>query len=466
MKLKLFFIVILFSSKAFCQDGKVQAIFDYKQFYTPYGATYIETYISFIASSLNYVKNKNGNLQSNIIVTQLIKKQNKIIDFKKYEVLGPELIDSIAVGFTDQKRFMLDPGKYELELEIMDLNDLDSTSTISYQSVEINFNEDAINISDIELIDYYKKTTEKNDFSKSGYDLYPLVTNYLPTEIEKLAYYFELYKKDSTCNSFLMRQYIQHYDTKEILDKYMDRSKVCLEKVKPEVSVFNIKKLPSGNYYLVVELRDKNNNLVTDKRLFFQRVNKNSIEDKEKHDAVSFNKLVTSDSIDEYISYLAPIAGEMERSIILHKKKGMTSQMKMNFFYNFWSMRNEANPKKEWLSYKAKVQKIDREYRTNMFRGYETDMGRVRLKYGDPNTIADRTNTSGKYPYQIWHYYHLEKANNVVFVFYKQQMIQQNFDLLHSNMPGEITNNQWQQFIEVDPSALDVNGNDVEAPGN
>lgn len=465
MKRLLLLLFILTNLHVFSQDGKTQAIFDYKQFYTPYGSTYIETYLSFVASSLYYMPNKNGNLQANILVTQVIKQKNEIVDFKKYEVLGPELIDSVAVGFNDQQRFMLQPGTYLLELEIMDLNDPDSTSIISNQFVHVSLNEGEINISDIELIDYYKKTEEKNNYSKSGYDLYPLVSNYIPTDIEKLAYYFELYKSDSSCNTFILQQYIRKYETKEILSKYIKRDKVCLIKVKPEISMFNIKKLPTGNYHLVIELRDKNNNVVTDKTLFFQRVNKDVDENMAMIDSIAFDDIVTKDSIDLFLSYLVPIASEMEKSIIQTKLDNMSAQLKMNFFYNFWSNRNKVNPKGEWLKYKEQVKEIDRKYSSNVQRGYETDRGRVELKYGKPNDIADRPNTSGKLPYQIWHYYHLEKANNVLFVFYQPQLVSKHYELLHSDLPGEVKNKNWKEFLKIDPNSLDFgNGRETEIP--
>lgn len=465
MKRLLLLILISTSNLVYSQDGKVQAIFDYKQFYTPYGSTYIETYLSFIASSLYYMPNKNNNLQSNILVTQIIKQKDEIIDFKKYEILGPELKDSLAVGFNDQQRFMLQPGTYLLEIEIMDLNDPDSTSTISNQFIHVNLNEGEINISDIELIDYYQKTDKKNNYSKSGYDLYPLVSNYIHSEIDKLAYYFELYKSDSTCNTFLLQQYIRQYDSKEILPKYIKRNKVCLEKVKPEINVFNIKKLPTGNYHLVVELRDKNNKVVTDKTLFFQRVNTKMDDENFMYDSISFEHLVSTDSVDKYLEYLTPIASEMEKSIIQTKADKMSNQLKVNFFYNFWSRRNEAFPKKEWLKYRQKVIEINRKYSTKLVAGYATDMGRIELKYGIPNSIANRPNNAGKLPYQIWHYYHLDKVNNVIFVFYQPDLISKSYELLHSDVPGEIKNKSWKQFLKIDPNAIDFgNGGDSEIP--
>lgn len=455
---KILFIwcVFAYTANLSAQKSRIQAIFDYKQFYTPYGGTYIETYLSFVASSLYYMPNDKGNLQSNILVTQILKKEDEIVDYKKYEVLGPELIDSVAVGFNDQQRFMLAPGKYLLEIEVMDLNDPDSTFTSSNQFIQVKLNEGQLNISDIELIDYYKKTTEKNSFSKSGYDLFPLVSNYLPTEIEKLAYYFELYKSDSTCNTFLLQQYIQNYESRDILPKYIKRDKVCLIKVKPEINVFDIKKLPTGNYELVVELKDKNDQVVADKRVFFQRLNSDIKENISLYDSIRFDDIISKDSIDIFLNYLVPIATDMERSVIDYKISQMEDQYKINFFYNFWVNRNEGNPKGEWLIYKDKIEAINLKYSTALTSGYKSDMGIVELKYGEPNSIENKANNSNKVPYQIWHYYHLNKSNNILFVFYQPNLVTKEYELLHSDLPGEIKNKNWKQFLKIDPNSIDT----------
>lgn len=462
IKRLLLFFIVLITCTSFAQKARIQAVFDYKQFNTPYGAPYIETYLSFIASSLHYAPNDRGQLQSNIMVTQIFKRDNQIIDFKKYEVLGPELIDSVAVGFTDQKRFQLQPGVYTMDIQLMDLNDPDSLYNSSTQLISVNEFKDNISVSDIEFIDYYKKTEQKNEFSKSGFDLYPLVSNYLSDDIEKLAYYFEIYERDSSDNDYLVTQYIEDYQTKDILGKFIKRKKMKLEKVKPMINIFNIKKLVSGNYNLVVEIRDSQNQLMAIKKIFFQRLNTSYKVDEEIVEQVSFNDVVSADSLDYYMTYLLPIATEVERGVILSKKEGLTDQMKMNYFYTFWSKRDQTNPKGAWEAYRKKVEEVDVVYATRRTRGYETDRGRVEIKYGKPNNVVKRPNSNGQYPYEIWHYYHLENSNDVVFVFYQPQVIRQDYELLHSDLPGEIKNTNWKSFLNVNPSVMDNAGIDIE----
>jgi GWxTD domain-containing protein len=463
--MKKFLLVLMFCITAFGSvKADVQAIFNYKQFYTPYGGTYIETYLSFIASSVKYKPNEKGILQSNLLVTQIVKQGQEIIDFKKYEILGPELSDSIAVGFKDQKRFMLSPGKYTLEIELLDLNSTDSIPVLTVQKIEIKFNKEEISLSDIELIDYFKKTTDKNEFSKSGFDIYPMVSNYLPTEIEKLGYYFEIYKLDELEEPFLLRHYIEKFESKEILTKYVKRERIKLNKVKPVINLFNIKDLPTGNYNLTVELIDKKNKLVTDKKVFFQRVNNNVESVLEVKNSIDFENFINQDSIEGYLKSLLPIASEMEYSIIDNKIKNMDGQKKLNFFYNFWSNRNESNPKEEWLVYKGKIREAQLRYGTSLKKGYETDRGRVFVKYGEPNTLSDNKSNAGSYPYQIWHYYRIGQVNNIVFVFYQPNLIGKDYELLHSDMKGEVQNRDWKSVVNFRVNGGNNDNRDSEIP--
>jgi hypothetical protein len=51
------------------------------------------------------------------------------------------------------------------------------------------------------------------------------------------------------------------------------------------------------------------------------------------------------------------------------------------------------------------------------------------------------------FPYEIWHYYKLDKMSNAKFIFYDTDLVNQAFDLLHSNVPGEPSEPSWQYII-------------------
>jgi len=444
--------LILFSLISIKGISGVQAIFNYKQFMAPSKEIYIESYLSFVSSSLKYKNPENPVLQARLLVTQYIKQGGEILDFKKYKVLGPELEDSIAVDFKDQQRFVLTPGYYQVEIEVIDLNDSLKTPTITSRTINIEGYKNKINVSDIELIDYFKKSDKnnKNEFSKSGFDIYPMISNYLPTDVEKLAYYFEVYNNQASKPKVLVKQYVETYYGNKILPNYLKRSVKILDQITPVMGVFNISKLPTGNYNLVIEIRDSSNKVIAKDKVFIQRVNTNvqiQVASKIISEEQQNSYLVFEDSIDYFLESMAIIGNSFEYNVLKGDKSKLTYEMKQNYFASFWQSRYGVDAIAQWNKYRALVYEAEQKYGTKIRRGYETDMGRVFIKYGRPNDIDERLNQQATYPYIIWHYYKANNQSNVMFVFYNSTAVNQDFELIHSTMQGEITNTNWKTYV-------------------
>ena len=85
-------------------------------------------------------------------------------------------------------------------------------------------------------------------------------------------------------------------------------------------------------------------------------------------------------------------------------------------------------------------------------------MGRVYLQYGPPNVMTQSYFEPAAFPYEIWHYYDLQGQRDKKFVFYTNDIATNDFQLIHSNAIGEITNNRWQNIIHSrtwDPYSID-----------
>ena len=128
------------------------------------------------------------------------------------------------------------------------------------------------------------------------------------------------------------------------------------------------------------------------------------------------------------------------------------------YFLNFWTDRNPVDPEGAWNEYKMRVTQANNEFKSMRIKGYKTDRGRVYLKYGKPNVITPSYNEPAAYPYEIWHYYELQGQRDKKFVFYSRDMVTNDFQLIHSNMLGEIANFRWQTIIYSrtwDPYSID-----------
>jgi GWxTD domain-containing protein len=341
-----------------------------------------------------------------------------------------------------------------MELSMSDYRNKDNPFSTS-QFVEINYPEDKISISDIQLLESYKKAETPNVLTKSGYDLVPYVSNYYPGNLNKIVFYAEIYNTDKVLGigeKYLLNFYIESQEIGGAVENNTGFLRQTANAANVLLSEFNISELPSGNYNLTIEVKNKNNELIAGKQLFFQRNNPDLIIKPEDITAINISesfvdKINSKDTLAEYIRSLHPITTESERGFIFNQLVGADIKMMQQFFYSFWKKRNSLNPESEWKKYKEQVVYTQKHFSTKIKKGYETDRGRVYLKYGPPNTIVDRPSEPGAYPYQFWHYYKTQIRGNSKFVFWNQDLVTNDYELLHSNVAGEVMNYRWQYML-------------------
>jgi len=468
-------IVLPILASLFCftfitlQAKNLQAYLNYTVFNVPGKGPFIETYMSVAGETVIYKKNDKGLFQGSIEVTFIFRQKDEIKDFDKYQLFSPEVQDTAAIDFSfiDQQRYFIPQGEYDMEITISDLN-TDKKPFSAIQPVVIKFDDSSLCFSGIQLVKSFSPSTEQNILTKGGFDLIPMVYNFYPESVNKLTYYTEIYNTEKnlgTGEKFLVVCMLKSFETGNALKEFVSYKKFDTRAVVPVLNEYDISRLPSGNYRMLIEVRNKNNEMVADNEIFFQRSNPNiqfNLEDLASIDINStFSSRITSnDTLQEFINCLDPIATELEKTFIYKQSKTADLKTKQQFFFNFWSSRDQVSPEKAWRDYYDQVIIVNNVYKTQISKGYETDRGRVYLKYGPPNIISESYNEPSSYPYEIWHYYELgESQRNKKFVFYTHDMITNNFKLLHSDAIGEISNYKWQVFLNnrwYDPYSVDT----------
>jgi GWxTD domain-containing protein len=458
--MKRFFQSVIFcfllTSIAIAQGKNVEAYLNYCTFNSPTAGPFIETYLSIIGSSLKHQKTPTGMKQANVEVTLVFKKGDKIVDFKKFSLKSPETMDSVAAAnFIDQQRFSLANGVYGLEIEIKDLNAPNAPKLAVTEQINIDFPSNEIVFSDIQLVESYKKSEKQNILTKSGYDLIPYVSHFYPKSMPNLTFYSEVYNTSKVIGGdekFLINYFIETADKGVKLSNYNSFSRKGAADVAILLGDFPIDKLPSGNYNLVLEARNKNNELLAQKKLFFQR--SNSGVELNLQDIASVNvdqtfvsKITNQDTLADLIRSIRPISSSLERTFADNQLKQSSLQLKQQFFYNFWFSRNALDPEKEWQDYNENVKIVNANFGSKIRKGYDSDRGRIYLQYGAPNTISQQYSEPSSYPYEIWHYYRIGNFNNRRFIFYNPELATNEFPLLHSDMFGEIYNPRWQIML-------------------
>jgi GWxTD domain-containing protein len=364
----------------------------------------------------------------------------------------------------DIQRYGLPNGDYTLDVSLRDVYSKGDTMSSS-DDFTINFSDNEVEFSDIELLTNYEKADKDSPGIKNGYLLTPYVFNYYPETLSKVSFYAELYntKKIIGSDPFLLTYYIRPFEIEKPLDKYIIRKRANAEDVNVVLGSFNIENLPSGNYLLVMEARNRNNEVIASKEVYFQRYNPDS--NFNLNDMMVLNpqntfvdKITNKDSMQMYIDYLSPISTEIERAYATGLIGSASLEELQKYFLNFWYERNSSDPEGEWNDYLVMVNHANEEFTSHRKLGYKSDRGRVFLQYGKPNVISDHHFEPAAYPYEIWHYYQLGNQRDKKFVFYAHDRGTNDFQLIHSNAIGELNNYRWQTVIyrrTWDPQSID-----------
>ncbi len=446
-------ITAILSITLSAQDMEVY--FMHASFNSPNGP-YIETYLSFIGKSLAYKSINKDETIAEVEVTVIFKQGDEIKQFDKYTIKHPGSLDTLKTtnNFVDQQRYRLENGIYNLEIIVKDLNS-DGSINKFVDIITIDYNDRDLKFSEIQFIENAEESKEESVKTKNNLDLTPYVSNFFPQNIDRLMFYVELYNSDNKINDdFMLRYYIEKFESKREFSELSRFRRMTAAPINPLLGELNIESLPSGNYNLVLEVRNRNNELIQSKRIFFQRSKFTQRTNDElvtftdfEFDNMFYGDVTNEDSLKEYISSLRPLANTIEQSFIDYRVISAPKQALQQFFIDFWRARDPINPNRSWMIYKEQVDFVNRSYTTFISKGYQTDRGRVYLQYGTPNSIYVSKHEPSAYPYEIWQYHEVANERNKRFVFYNPALVGEEFELLHSELTGEIKNPNWERLL-------------------
>ena len=441
-------LLLFFSKLSTSQD--LTAYLYLAQFKTTEKSTYVETYLNIIGNTVAFKKNKDGLFQSEIEILYLFKQDNKIKAFEKHILKSPTVQDSVASlpNYIDVQRIAVANGIYNFEIRIIDLND--TLNKFSYKDiVNISMGEE-FQFSDIELVKSYKKTEETNVLSKNGTDIVPYVSSFYTDNMDTITFYTELYN-EGRIDDYLLQYHIEKQNKEEILNKFIAYKKIKAKKLTPIIKSFNIKDLPTGNYNLVLTIKNKENKIVCNKKFFFQRYNSRILQEQDtvhldSYGLAELQGLTNIALLKDYIKSTIPVLNQRELFKTNNILKSDDIVLLKNYFNNYWKSVSR-NPEQDWEIYKQKVNRVNMLYSSQIKRGYESDRGIVFLKYGKPNNIDYSNHEPSSYPYEIWHYFVVNEETNKRFIFYNPEIAGEDYTLLHSDVTGEKYNPYWQKDL-------------------
>ena len=352
--------LLFLMSTATVLNAKPQVFFNYKIYYTPDHQPYISTLLQFSSGTFKY-KGEPGGLVANVEITQIFRHRDSVVFFDKYLLNSPLMIDSVVSDFYDAQRYGIGPGIYNYELIIKDVISGDIVS--GEQAIRIDeFTPDKIKLSDIEFIEDAYKTDQQSNFVKNGFFTLPYLTNYYPPEINKIAFYFEIYNANQVLKEgeeYLVTYSITDYKTGIPFESIFKFQRTKAQAITPIIAYLPIETLPSGEFDLKINLINSTNDTIETKSCYFQRRNNISASENLSLENItidnSFQTLVPRDSIPYFLASIMPISPGFDYETIRMMLKGNDTTMMAKYFYSFWVTTSPGKPYEGWVKYKAQV---------------------------------------------------------------------------------------------------------------
>jgi len=476
-----YILIVVLGLCILTSSASVTAYFNYGVFNVPSGSPFIETYLTVIGNSIRH-KSVNGGFQGSVNVKVLITKGGELYTGDNYNLNGPVDKDTLNVSsFIDNHRYALPNGAYTIEITLTDNND-PLKKTFNYkENVIINYSKNEISCSSIQPLESYVKTTNQSSISKSGYDLIPYNVNYYPDKQNKLLFYIETYGTDTVLGKGQSFVYEYHIERKEDMYKPEGLSgfkKQSTAKVNPLLAQLDISNLETGNYFLVIHVKDKENKLQLEKKWFFQRKNSlvKPLSFNEKRSVYEFfGNYNNVDTLKMFVECLWPISSTMDRDYQINVSVTKNPELMKKYIVDYWQKRSgdTLDPLQMWLAYYEQVKIVNKLFKCGKQKGYYTDRGRMYLQYGKPDQRVQQPSEPYTYPYEIWQYYRLYDNSNGQFynnkrcVFVNKNIADDCYKLIHSEIRGEQYNDRWR--YEISKRETNPNMDDTQPstqPGN
>lgn len=444
-------LLLMIPSLFWAQEKQLRAYLNERQFYAPEEGTYLEVQLHFAGHTLRYLS-QDSTTYGEVEIAQIFSQNDTVISYDKYVLKSPLVIDSIVEDFHDIQRYSLPPGTYDYELSIQDIHADHPPVSVS-KSIEIREMSGRVEISDLAAAESIRPSGKQSTvFSKIGYDVVPMVTNYYPTELKKLPYYVEVYntKTHHDDSVYVVEQKIVGANENVDLSGYTRYYRYKESRLQPIAKYVDISTLPTGAYELQLNVLNREKEVVASQSFNFDRNNAAEVDEVAFQSTVldpAFEESIPNDSTGYYVASLIPIARSSEVKNIIQILKQKDNDKNQKYLQAFWKSVNPENPYEGWIKYKKQVHKVEKLFATNYQVGFETDRGRVYLEYGPPNQLTERPSSPSEYPYEIWQYDKIGRFSNRRFVFYSPTNLNKDYRLLHSDMVGELQNYRWRYAL-------------------
>ena len=396
---------------------------------------YVELYIHLNSESIVYQDRENG-LRAIVEVLILFEQEGHVVRADKYRLKSYQKKD-----FYDIKRYGLDSGTYQLRVEMTDIYDKeDQFNTV--RSFRIKSRMETMAFSDITLLSKAEKQDGEGNAFKHGFLLEPLAGNVYHNKQNVLISYAEIYNSQLHFEGdFAICYRILDEENSDIgLISFKRYQKLSPTEIIPLILKLDIQNLKPGKYQFQIQILDPKANVVMTQSKYFIKFQLQPLD---------FILDLDEKGLDYALRSLSPLIHQEDTRLLNKMLKWGTVEEKQHFLKEYWSQAYPEETEKMYMLYSALLEEVHELFYSGFGYGFETDRGRIYVKYGKPNDIIRIEDDPIAFPYEIWTYENLpgNGQGNVKFLFYNEHLTGNGFRLLHSTAIGEYSNPRWEVVL-------------------
>lgn len=447
-------IVSLLITFPLAAQRKLDAFYNYGLFKTADNQIYLENYIRIIPKTYKLKKLDNGNKEARISVRYVYRQGATIVLDDKFEIGTGQIekSDTNSYSIPSISRHLLKEGKYQLFIELEDLNSDGINKLQHVDSIFVFFNNSKPQLSSPWFVEFEQPEVEGSMFNKSGVNMIPYEYIVWDNQTDFIKFYQEIYDTDKFIKDsiFVLSYYLQEIGTEKKIDETVQNKILNTDQFVAYFNYLPIRDINPGYYYLNIDVNNLSSETLTQTKVLINLVGKEkefTLDDIESVGTEWLTYVNNRDTLEEYIKSLAPISNRAEQNLASNILKSNNIEALKKYVVSFWFRREAENREKAFRDYKFRVGFVNANFSTPIRRGYQTDRGRVFLQYGSPDVRSERPNEPHAYPYEIWWYYKLKTQSNRKFIFYTTDEATNDYELLHSDAIGERRTPNWEIII-------------------
>lgn len=366
------------------------------------------------------------------------------------------------------KRIFLPEGFYNIVVTVVDANKTESKAVYK-TSAYLDFSERKLRQSDFLLCGNINASNAENSALRFNESVYvPIVYGVVPYSSNKLIVFNEIYNTAKFIKSKINITYaIQSSTATQKNISVQEFIETPATKISKNV-LFDLTKVPSGSYRLSCKVTDSVGTVFSERETYFTRENFEEAETTiptltEKDIEKEFVGPMTDKELTYNLKALQHTIGNDDAAQFQKTITVGTLSEKKIALYTYWLKKNAALPEQAFDEFTYNIKIVEKNFGTASKAGFETDRGKIILKYGKPNDVWTVDNEFNALPYEIWIY---EKVmildqKNVRFLFFNSENKKNTYTLLHSTSKYEVSDMAWRKKL-YPINALEVKNHKVE----